>query len=187
MRTALVLGGGSSVWADADAAMDLCEFDVVVACNDACAAWPGHLDAAVSLHPEKYGIWMERRSRSDFPTPERLIGHKEAGTGTVRLPALPIEFTEWKLPGQQDSGSSGLFALKVALVDLTCDRAILCGVPMDDRFAHFFDPNPWNAAAAHRRGWKQALPAIADKARSMSGWTAEQLGRPDETWLAQAA
>jgi hypothetical protein len=180
---ALVLGGGSTVWADADAAMDLGEFDVVVACNDATASWPGRLDAAVSLHPEKFGIWMTKRSRSGFPAPDRIIGHNEAKTSTLRLPPVPMEFVDWRFRGQTDSGSSGLFALKVALIDLACDRAVLCGIPMDDRFAHFFDATPWNAAAAHQRGWKQAIPQFADRVRSMSGWTQDKLGSPDAAWL----
>jgi hypothetical protein len=187
VRTALVLGGGSSVWADADAAMDLCEFDGVLACNDASAAWPGKLDAAVSLHPEKFGLWMERRSRSGFPAPDRIIGHTEAKTSTVRMPAIAMEFADWRFPSQTDSGSSGLFVLKVALVDLGFDRAILCGIPMDRRFAHFFDASPWRADTSHRRGWTQAMHHIRGRARSMSGWTADQLGRPDQDWLAQAA
>ncbi len=181
---ALVLGGAATLWRDVAGALDLGRFDLVVACNDAAAVWPGRLDAAVSLHPEKYGIWMGRRNKAGHPAPGRLVGHLEAGKSTVRLPDLPIEFAEWKFEGQPDSGSSGLFALRYALESLGADRAVLCGVPMHDAAAHFFDATPWGAAAAHRRGFNQARPAIGDRARSMSGWSADLLGQPTKEWLA---
>ena len=49
---------------------------------------------------------------------------------------------------------------------------------------HFFNPEAWRAAEAHHKGWHQALPQIKDRARSMSGWTAELLGKPEAEWLA---
>lgn len=184
MTTALVLGGAARVWKDVEAALDLGEYDLLIACNDASAAWPGHIDAAVTLHAEKMGLWMGRRRSAGYPMPAQVIGHEEASKSTLRLPDCLTGFTPYKLPGQQDSGSSGLFALKFALIDMGADKAVLCGVPMEDLGAHFFDLSAWGAAAAHRRGWKQALPAIQGRAKSMSGWTAEMLGQPTKEWLA---
>jgi len=89
-----------------------------------------------------------------------------------------------RFPGQSDTGSSGLFALKVALTDLGFDCALLCGIPMAPVTGHFFDAAPWTGAGAHQLGWKQALPAIRDRARSMSGWTQHLLGAPTTDWLA---
>ena len=182
LRTALVLGGAGCVWDDLEAALDLGEFQGVVACNDAGAAYPGEIDAFVSLHAEKAPLWMERRVRAGHPWPKAVLGHEGV---TVRggLPACITGTTPFRLPGQQDTGSSGLFALKVALIDLGFDRAVLCGVPMTIDQGHFFDPAAWRAAVSYRRGWEQALPAIKHRARSMSGWTLERLGAPDAEWL----
>lgn len=184
MRVALVLGGASCLWSDVEAALALGRFDGVVACNDAAAAWPGRLDAAVSLHAEKWGLWMERRRRAGYPAPAAVVGHSTFRTGVARIPDCITGYAEQMLPGQKDTGSSGLFALKVALVDLGFDRAVLCGIPMDPR-PHFFDAADWghDAARAHWRGWAQALPFIKDRARSMSGRTAELLGIADKDWL----
>lgn len=180
MTTALVLGGAACVWADVAAALELGEFDGVVACNDVAVEWPGPLAALVTLHAEKADLWLARRARRGLSAPARVIGHLEA-EGRSQASAA-AELIEFRFPGQQRTGSSGLFALKVALLDLGFDKALLCGVPMTPA-PHFFDASDWRGANVHRHGWTEALPAIAGRARSMSGWTADLLGRPDPAWL----
>lgn len=181
MTTALVLGGASCLWDDVDAALKLGEFDLVVACNDAGAAWPGPLNAWVSLHPEKFDTWIERRRRAGHEPSPAILSHLAARPHRKPLPCTGT--TDHKFPGQITTGSSGLFALKVALVDLGADRAVLSGVPMDAGQGHFFAAAQWRAARSHQGGWHEALPQIRHRARSMSGWTADLLGRPDAGWL----
>lgn len=180
MKTALVLGGAGNLWTDIEAALCLGEFHGVVACNDAGAAWPGELDAFVTLHAEKAPLWAERRVAAGHPFPKAILGHEGLGR---KPPLCMTGTTPWKFPGQTSTGSSGLFALKVALIDLAFDKAVLCGVPMDAAPGHFFDTAAWRGAMSHRRGWHEALPTIKHRARSMSGWTREILGAPDEEWL----
>lgn len=179
MSTALILGGARCVWDDFKAAVEIGEFDGVVACNDVGAVWPGPLDAWVSLHPRKFGPWAKRRADLGLPLCERLIGHLES-----RNDAAPVtERLEFRFPGQQAPGSSGLFAAKVALIDLGFDRAVLAGVPMTADEGNIARDRPWQDANIYWRGWREALPQIRDRLRSMSGWTAELLGRPDADWL----
>ncbi|MGA0604868.1 hypothetical protein ACO2Q0_02620 [Phenylobacterium sp. VNQ135] len=182
MTVALVLGGAACVWSDVEAALDLGEFSAVVACNDVVAAWPGRLDAAVSLHPEKFGTWITQRRRRGYPDPVRVIGHENA-RANPRLPDCITGFASHQFPGQKGSGSSGHFALKFALIDLGCDRAVLCGVPMSEDQAHFFDEKAWTAANPHRKGWEQSWSHIRHRARSMSGWTRAELGAPTRQWI----
>lgn len=182
MRLALVLGGARTVWEDIETALDLTEVQGIVACNDAGAAWPGDLDGWATLHGEHMARWAGDRAKAGYPPCPVILGHTERRAGR-HYPAL-TGTTEFKFPGQTQSGSSGLFALKVALVDLGFDKAILCGVPMEPAGKHFFDAREWRGAHAHKQGWKEALPEIASRARSMSGWTAELLGQPTEDWLA---
>lgn len=179
MTVALVLGGASCVWDDVQAAMDLGEFDAVVACNDVGAAWPGHIDAWVSLHADKFKFWAARRDKAGFAPASDIFAHAGQGTRLQRV----TRTTGFRFPGQESTGSSGLFALKVALADLGHDKAVLCGIPLSPERAHFFDERTWNAANAYKQGWKEALPQIANRARSMSGWTSDLLGRPDEGWM----
>lgn len=177
-----MLGGGACVWSDVGAALDLGEFDGVVACNDVGAAWPGPLDAWVSLHTGKMVLWGERRARAGHEPAKAIYGQTQPRGRAAPMASHTVEF---KFPGQSHTGSSGLFALKVALIDLGFDKAVLCGVPMEHSERHFFDIKPWRGALSHRQGWKEALPVIRDRARSMSGWTREILGAPDEEWLGQ--
>jgi hypothetical protein len=179
LTVALVLGGANCLWADVEAALDLGEFAAVVACNDASASWPGQLDAMVSLHAEKLHFWMARRTKAGHPPPARLFT-KENGA-----PKIEATATRYRFPGQDRTGSSALFALKVALIDLGLDKAVLCGVPMTEEGRHFFDAASWRGAPNHRAGWTQALPQIASRARSMSGWTRDLLGAPDAAWLSE--
>lgn len=163
MRVGLVVGGASCVWDDVEAALQLGEYAGVVGANLIGVIWPGRFDAWVSLHPDKLKRpWVERRRRSGLPAHHRVVG---------------LGDTPHRFAGQTEPGSSGLFALKVALDDLGFDRAVLCGVPLAPT-AHFNIARPWSAATQYRAGWEQALPHIMSRARSMSGWTADLLGRP---------
>lgn len=184
MRTALVLGGGRCIWEDVEAALNLGEFAGVVACNDIAADWPGPLSGAASLHPDHWVRWTARRAAKGF-APIPVTFGQEAFTGRRALPAS-VMLTDHRFPGQIRSGSSGLFALKVALTDLGFDRAVLCGVPMSEAEGHIVSPS-WRGAETMQTGWTEALPAIRDRARSMSGFTAALLGKPDPDWLQTGA
>jgi hypothetical protein len=185
MTTALVLGGADCVWRDVEAALALGEYQAVVTCNDVTALWPGPIDAAVSLHAETWPVWLQQRARNGFPAPAQVVGHDAFKKSSTRRGGEGV--TTWSpqmLPGETESGSSGLFAAKFALVDLGHDRAVLCGVPMTAEARHFFDKRSWGGAAGHRRGWRQAEAAIQGRLKSMSGWTKALLGAPSPEWIA---
>jgi hypothetical protein len=139
MRTALVLGGANSVWADVQAALEIGEYSSVVGCNDVGIVWPGVMDAWVSLHGYYLQAWANRRQSKGLPPHAALYGHAEA-------PAV-THVTPYKFPGQDHSGSSGL-------------------------------------SGHHQIAWLECQSQIKDRVRSMSGWTANLLGRPDAAWLA---
>lgn len=181
-RVALILGGAACVWTDVEAALDLGEYQAVIACNDVMAVWPGKLDALVTLHPEKAGFWLERRRRNGFPDPARIAGHTNS-LSSGRIPPCVKEFVEYRFPGQEASGSSGLFAVKYALMDIGVERAVLCGVPMSVDEAHFYDARPWGGAIRHRKGWEESWEHTKHRVRSMSGWTMSMLGRPTSAWI----
>lgn len=181
-KTALVLGGAACVWSDIEAALDLGEYDLVVACNDVGAAWPGELDAWVSLHGEKFDLWTARRDKAGHPPAKSVIGHAVARDGVLRMPKAITGYAVHRFEGQKEAGSSGHFAMKYAIEDLGVDKAVLCGIPMDP-IPHFFDKADWTAWRSHWRGWIEAQPHYKDRARSMSGRTRELLGAPDEEWL----
>jgi hypothetical protein len=184
MRTCLVVGAAACVWDDVTEALEMGDFQGAVGCNAVGVVWPAPLDAHVSQHADLHGKWAAQRAARGLP-PHKLVLIVAGGAQSEPKlsPAVTGE-AEYRFPGQTSSGSSGLFALKVALVDLGFDRAVLCGVPMHDGSSHILTPGqPWNGARAHQPGWLEALDEINDRARSMSGWTSRLLGRPTPDWI----
>jgi hypothetical protein len=82
------------------------------------------------------------------------------------------------------SGSSGLFAVKVAL-EAGAERVVLAGVPLVASARHVERPvGPWHERDSFVDAWHIAEPHIAGRVKSMSGWTREFLGSVTEDWLA---
>lgn len=178
-KIALVLGGADCLQSDLDAYQGAGgTFDGVVACNDAGTVWPGRLDAWISLHPEKLERWKRARP-ADYPAPGRFMAHRKLKPNAV---PFEIEQTEIMFPGQKASGSSGLMAAKVALIDLGFDMAVLCGIPMQTT-PHFWDAKavPWKSATGFRRQWLTVPLSYRQRMRSMSGWSRALLGGPE--WI----
>lgn len=197
MTTCLVLGGAACLHEDIAAYTG--PVDGVVAVNDAITEWPGDLTACVSLHPRRFFDapgWVVDRARRGYPKPLHLFGHPAAFRGRDgmalqgRVTPTPFEFYEG-----QPSGASGLFAAKVALVDLGFDRVVFCGVPMNP-VPHLKagwrkpgEENRWVAkdtdgrSSAHgfRNAWLVTPIEYRNRMRSMSGWTRVLLGAPETT------
>lgn len=171
VKKALILGSAITLWDDIDAALDLSEFDVVVAANEAGVAWSGILDAWVTLHPDEMAARIKRRQQRGYPDARVIVDHWQV---------------EYKFKGQRQSGSSGLFAVKYALVDMAVDRAVCCGIPIEVESGRIDGKSSWPAAPVFKQGWEQSLPHLKDKVRSMSGWTSRLLGKPTAEWLQQS-
>jgi len=181
VTTALVLGGGASLHDDIAAYTG--PIDGVITVNDALTEWSGGVDAAVSLHPQYFEQkgWLANRATKGLAPPKRIFGHTEGeriiGMRGIDVPGL--EFTDYRFPGQEKSGSSGLFAAKVALIDLGFDKVVFCGVPMTPT-PHFWDDRkePWKTADGFRGGWLAVSDEYRARMASMSGWTRILLGGP---------
>ena len=165
---ALVLGGACCLWDDLEAYAG--PIDGVVACNDAGAAYRGDLDAWVSVHSDHFARWTAQRAANGFAPAKRVMGF---------IPAPDVEYTDWKFPGGSENGTSALFAAKVALVDLGFDNVVLCGVPLIGG-GHFHNRKyimPNRECVEWRKAWAALDPKWRRRMRSMSGWTAELVGR----------
>lgn len=182
-KRVLVIGGADCVWDDMADAENLADFDALIAVNDAGIEYFGVVDIWATLHPEKLPGWLKRRDELGFSVPRLVYAHE--GNTTETRPSKPRidKITDYRFPGMSASGSSGLFAVKVAMEE-GFDRIVLCGVPMQAERAHFFDKGPWKDVKSFSDAWLIALPHIRNTTRSMSGWTKELLGAPTPSWLA---
>lgn len=141
--------------------------DAVIAVNDAAAEYRGPLFAFVTLHPEKLPLWLAKRRALGLPDPDEVIAHEPH--------PMVTRVADYRFPGMNASGSSGLFAVKIALDWF--DDVVLCGVPMDPVRTHYAESSFRNDAGSFLDAWQIAKPHLT-RVRSCSGWTAELLGRP---------
>ena len=183
--TCLVLGGAATLHEDINAAKESFDFQGCVACNDAGAEWPGELDAWVTLHPQFWmkKEWLAKRAANGYPPARRLMTNNLADVRPWH-PDLDIAEVDYRFPGQEHSGSSGMFAAKVALIDLGFDRAVLCGIPMSP-MAHFHGADHWRADDKGRpsplpnrylQRWADVPGEYKARIRSMSGATRDLFG-----------
>lgn len=175
VKRALVMGSARCLRADLEGALSLAEFECVIACKGAGLEWQGRLDAWVTLHPDRFARELAQRRGRGWALPDRTYAHADA-------PGVSHTLT-YRWPDQKTSGSSGLFALRIAIEEYGCDRIVLCGIPLDKEYGRLDLPGAWRGATAFKQGWEQALHRIKDKTRSMSGWTKQLLGEPTAQWL----
>lgn len=188
MIRALVVGGANGFGNDVRAALELFEPDVVYVCNDMGVSYQS-FDYWVTLHPEKMAKWKKERAQLVTGEHPPTVGPlwKEVGTEPKKFAHTMDRQASYRWhDGQRSSGSTGLFAAKVALDD-GCTHVVLAGVPMSAKAGHHFRRGHWKDCDAFLPMWRESLPYIRDRVRSMSGWTLELLGRPTPTWLVEGS
>lgn len=187
-KVAIVVGSADCVWRDLKEAQRLFPDADIIAVNHAGVDLDTPLTAWVSLHGwELLRVWMPLREAKGYPAAEKTFSGLDAGDQKVVKDALTA-CVEAKFEGQNHSGASGLFGVKVAAVDLGYETVVCCGIPMwetphyhkshDD---HPIDgkPNGWVAATSYWVGWQEALPKMKGIVFSMGGYTREILGAPE--------
>jgi len=175
----VILGGARCVWDDFLAWEQIGSVTNVVAINDVGVVYNGPIAVWVSLHPEKLINWLAERRAHDRPDPDRMYFHRDLNSHERRCIDHPRCLVA---AGMERGGSSGLFATLVAL-QLWRDNVVLCGIPLLAEEAHFFSDKPWEFADNYRGAWIKARDELIPRVRSMSGWTQEYFGQPDEAWL----
>jgi hypothetical protein len=167
VTTAVVLGGADCLWDDLRALDGPPE--IVVAVNNAGIVYPGRLDHWATMHAEEMP-WREAKRRAKgYPGGYIRWTHPTAVGWDDHT-----ETCDRFLDGWSD-GSSGWFGVGVALE--VADRAILCGIPMDER-PHFDRVAGWDVADAYFREWEKRLDRVQGRVFSMSGRTRDLLGPP---------
>lgn len=159
-----MLGSADCLWADLDA---LGAWDgVVIAVNKAAVLYPGRVDHWATLHPENYANWKAERAARGGNVDMRTWARLHAS-----MYGVTDRFHGW------GGGTSGLFAVSVALLGLRAENVILCGMPLEDR-PHIDHDDPWPQAVTYHEFWRARLDEMRGRVFSMSGWTREILGEP---------
>lgn len=176
MGLAVVIGGANCVWQDVLALYAIATPDIVITVNDATAYYPGHVDAIATLHPryldDKH--WISSRIERGYNKPERIFSQSRKNHVTDVI-------ADYNWPEMTFTGSSGLFGVRVALEYYNCS-VVCCGVPMTKENNHFFDNNKWGDAVLFADQWDKVLHRLAGRVKSMSGYTADLLGKPTKDW-----
>jgi len=174
-KTAVVLGGAECVWEDHKALIELFTPELTVCINDIGVVWPHRFDIWVSHHADKLTQWVYERKGKNLPPADKLW------TGPVKARNSLPEIQQHR----QRGGSSGLLATCVTLD--VAERVVLCGVPMLATMRHWHDNArgiPWTECTHYLKHWEELYPTLLkDRVRSMSGWTAERLGKPTKEWF----
>lgn len=173
---AIVVGGSARVWQDLEAAEVFCSEHKLspeyFATNDMIQYLERPI-VAVTLHPDKLGVWLGQRLHSRFPMPTAVYSHA-GGDGKRGNPVVTHRIKDW-------GGSVGMFGYTVAR-ERGHDRVILCGVPMTAD-PHFVRHIPWKAVGAFTQAWQNKKDQMRPYCRSLSGGLTEELfGIPTTEW-----
>ena len=194
MKSALVIGCAANAWTDIKSAFAIARYDAIYCVKQMGIYYPEAFNVWVTLHPEAMDDYERQRQGFGFPggyqivaPPAKELGmHGEKGNIARRTSYL------WPDSDGSSSAGSGLYGAKVALED-GYDRIVLAGVPMSAEAGHFRPESKnvagqirgpvWAGCGAFEIGFKNAVPHLIGKVKSMSGKTKEILGAPTEKWL----
>jgi hypothetical protein len=173
-RVAIVFGSAANAQDDLEAARLLAPDAPIVCVNDslkACTHSP--VVAFATLHPERHKRFLEGANLDGVA----LYAHQEC--------------RGWpgKVAKELWGGTSGLFAVQIALEVMGFAGVICAGVPISSDYGTAYKLQPgrykWagGSEVRYRKNWTAALPALEGRVKSMSGWTRDLLGAPSREWL----
>jgi len=191
MKLALVVGCADCVWDEVEAAQKLATFDEIYCVKMSGIYWEEGPFHWITLHPEYMAAYKEKRAALNLPSNFDIIAPliNEVGNHWQHAADRRVSF-RWNVdpitgPELSSSGSSGLFAVRIAMID-GCDRIVLAGVPMTKEGRHFARGHEWQHTSVFTGAWEQAASRLRGRVKSFSGWTMNLLGAPDVEWLARA-
>jgi hypothetical protein len=167
-KRAIVLGGAACVWEDFAKVKHLLPDSAVFATNNAGWAYRDKLNYWVTLHPESYPAWQEKRQASGYNMDYVSIGFAESHKAIRYTDEIMNQPSDWR-------GSSSLFAIKAAF-ERGFNEVILCGCPLVE-MPNKFDGNPWKDFNTYRDAWTKNIDELKGRVYSMSGWTAGLLNK----------
>lgn len=164
----IVMGAAPCRLADMAAVPRVCSYDCMAIGMDAIDKGPWPIRYVATYHPEDIPDIYRRRAAIGANADFELICHERRDRVDIHIPDY------WR-----PSGSSALLGIQAALL-LGYERIVVCGCPLTGK----------NGSGANyeqfRKGWEARASQLSGRVRSMSGWTREFLGAPNEEWLLAA-
>lgn len=160
-----IIGSHADVAMDMDAMPKNVEWDYMAIGPDAVNKYAGKILYVATYHPDEVGLIRDRRLSVSGNLDYTVIGHDKRD-------GVDIVISDWWRP----SGSSSLLGTQAAL-RLGYTRIVLCGCPLTGSNAN------GSKYEGFRDGWKARKNDVAPYVRSISGWTADILGKPSPEWV----
>jgi hypothetical protein len=189
MSKILVFGRARGVWDEIEAAKALGTFDKVIAAGMVGIRYPGPLDYWASWHANHFPRWMKERAKAQHPPAGEYWSGSHRGARGIRpgLQSRLLRRGEYALPDIQyldcAGGSSGFLATWLACQVLGGQRIVLAGIPLSPERGHDGKDGVWEGGLKFRTVWEEFDTSLQGRVRSMSGWTAEQLGMATGDWF----
>lgn len=170
---AIALGSANCMDADLAAALALAPDALIIACNHAARDHPGQIDHWASMHADLFVKWTIERAIAGHPPVHNYWYPKHRAVACKIPSAKAIDI--W-------GGSSGLLCVRVG-IHLGADKIICAGIPLNQTFCHKGEAKQWTEARQYRGAWERNKGHLLGRVKSLSGWTREFLGAPDEEWI----
>ena len=176
MKIALVTGIAPCLYDDLHAVDDLIGIeycDILAVGMDAVDKFDYPIKYLVSYHVETdLDEANSRRKKKIGHVDYQVVGHvlKAQYKKGVKLP-----LADFVMPYEPPSGSSALLACFFA-IQQGYDKIVLCGCPLMGANKNDI------SYSGFQTGWTKHKDVVLYKVKSMSGWTAEFLGKPTPEW-----
>ncbi|MEN6306905.1 MAG: hypothetical protein ABFD91_04045 [Anaerohalosphaeraceae bacterium] len=131
---------------------------------DAVDKYLWDIEFMATYHPVDISPAAERRRKKGGNLDYTVISHeRKSGVGMI-------------IPYEEPSGGSAFLGAYAGVL-MKYDKIIVCGCPLIGRNAK------GENYAQFRKGWEHHKEKLRGQVRSVSGWTAEFLGKPTEEWI----
>jgi hypothetical protein len=164
-KRAIVLGSADTLQSDLDSLGNMREGAAIFVINHTGFEYPIRADYWVTLHPECWHEWPQKRKAMGGNMDFISIGYNDRNQTPK---GMDRGSSDW-------GGMSGLFAVKCAFEE-GFEEVILCGVPMTDT-PYFWGDNLNYNIIGYRKGWEKHIDKLKGRVFSQSGWTAGLLGK----------
>jgi len=128
--------------------------------------YEGEIKYFFTYHPDDIQLNNEKRKKRGLSLDYTIISHVFDKNHMVS------QTEPWESPSGSSAMLGTLFSMRIGY-----KKIILCGCPLEGNNDKGFSYKPF------RKGWETRKEKVINKVKSMSGWTAEFLGKPEEDWL----